>query len=407
MTTIGTSFKVSSMRFKLYATLLIILMTAGCGGRKTVRLLTDNLDSVPAVELFNRERNDFKVIVEYSDTPTEDLLEGVQADIIIGKNLNSEIIAEKLAPLNLNLSTPDIYKPLCVDGTDKTARLLPLSFNLPIVVFPDKYSGTLSNPIIIDPEEIKLQGKKFNKSSNGAFVRLGFMPLRYDDFIYFTALDFNAGFAVSGKVFSYDNDNIETCAWITDTNETTEMENNFQDKFGYIPDVKLLDDELILFSVTDLGGYFLLAEHDQKPLDFRYLAYDTCIPVKDPVFIGIRRDSGRKRKAMIFIRWLTEPENQKKLLDYKISRHIDSFGFFGGFSSLNSVNEQFMTNYYPALLGRIPQERYFGKIDYTGLNLPIIKRQVIVPWFRDFISGNTDKTLKDYYKEWLYYTITE
>ena len=118
-------------------------------------------------------------------------------------------------------------------------------------------------------------------------------------------------------------------------------------------------------------------------------------------------NSKRMKQSRIFIKWLLDPQNQKELIEYKISRHINSFGFFSGFSSVRNVNERILTAYYPSLLGKIPQERYFSEIEFISLNWLAVKQQVIIPWLRNFITNKTEISLDEYYKDWLYYTVTE
>jgi hypothetical protein len=391
--------------------LVILWVLTGCHSNNRLVLLTDEIDSVVAAELFNKQSDDIKIIVHYQPDLVKVLYSGkINADIVIGHDLNSPSINKKMISLRSTANKHDLYDFMLI--TNRKIRLLPLSFDLPVILFSETNGQNLNNPQLIGSPELKELGRSFNQKGPNGMTRVGFLPLRYDEFLYMTAVSHGSDIRLSGKTLQYNEPALlETITFLEDWSQTenggSEKEKKFIEKYGYIPDVRLLEDKKILFSLSGLSDFLELPEHDRDPLDFRYFSFGNTIPVNKMVYFGIPSGSLKSGKSKKFLAWLLMPETQKSLMEYKQKKRMGRFGFFGGLSTLPEVNEAIIGKVYPVMLGRIPDSKYLEVPPESGDNWLSIKKQVIIPWIRKRIFGESDKDLVEFYSEWLYFTVSE
>lgn len=394
-----------------WVVLFTVFLAFSCSKQERLVLLTDEIDAVTAAEIFNSENRDYKVIVQYlpdldrfltSDRP--------EADMVIGHQLDTPAIRKKMVRISPSIYKDSLYGYLLIGK--KSFRLIPLSFDLPVILFSKTNQPEFGNSHFIENQELRTLGIRFNKKGRSGMDRVGFLPLRYDLFVYLTAEYFGANFWVDGETLQNNDAALDEAIsllrdWSVSDNDQTGRQRGFLEKYGYIPDVRLLAESKILFSFSTLSEMFQLPEHERRPLDFRYYSHDRSFPVGNTVYFGIPAQSGKKKKARSFLVWLLQPETQKKILDFKQQKRMNRFGFFGGLSTNPTVNELVFGEIYPDLLGHIPDEKYLTEQRDCGDNWRSIKSQVVIPWLRKRVLEETDKTLDEYYSDWLFYTVSD
>ncbi|WP_461256609.1 hypothetical protein [Treponema sp. R80B11-R83G3] len=367
-----------------------------CGDNKTAQIWTDRPEIALYSEFFNTAQDQYKVAVKYVEFPAMELNKQNKPDIIIAswlknastgssfKTLDNLFVAKKLSR---NIFYPRL---LAIGRIDRSQYLLPVSFNIPALIFSRNREQSLSNQFTIDFDELKKLSKDFNTISRGVYTRMGFSPFWNDNFLITTAMLYGASFQES-KPLVWDSTALEKSMtfinnWTNEINTSTQAEDDFTFKYFFEPPERLIQNGRILFSYMESSELFLLSEESKSLLDFRWVKEQDSIPVtEDTVYLGVPKRIMSKKSAEEFIIWFFKIENQRSILEYsrvnRISENI--FGICGGFSALNLVTEQIYPLFYPELLGRMPPSEYFTLPNALPANWLIIKERVVMPYLRD------------------------
>jgi len=289
--------------------------------------------------------------------------------------------------LSRNLFYP---KVLSVGRIDRTQYLLPVSFNIPALVFSKGKDKSLSNQFTVDFDEIKKLGKEYNTANRGVYTRLGFSPLWNDDFLLSTAMLFGASFKDANPL-AWDAAALEKSMvfinnWTNEINTSTQAEEDFTFRYFFEPPEKLIQSGRILFSYIESDDLFLMSEESKSQLDFRWVMEQNKIIIsEDLVYLGIPKRVKSKKAAKAFIVWFFSIENQRRILEYTRANRINEsiFGICGGFSSLNVVTEQIYPLFYPELFGRMPPSDNFTNTNILPANWVTIKERVVIPYLHD------------------------
>jgi ABC-type glycerol-3-phosphate transport system substrate-binding protein len=270
--------------------------------------------------------------------------------------------------------------------------LLPVSFNIPAMVFARNSSHPPSNPFIIEMEEIKEQAKAYNTEANGVYTRMGFSLLPNEEFIFIAATLFGAAFREASPLAWNSQALEQSIAWIQDwiveANTSVQMEDDFAYKYFYDPPDKLVNSGRVLYICMDSSRFFTLPEERRVNLDFRWIAADETIPLDEwGVYYGIHKKSKAVKAAEAFTLWFFKNETQRLLLEEMKSKRLNEslFGIAGGFSAVRTVTEQIFPQFYPGLLGRMPPESYLSPPNILPRNWTALKERVIVPYLRERI----------------------
>ncbi len=379
-------------------------------------LWTDKPEIAAYVEEFNSTQDKFRLEIVYKKNPGKDLLESDnQPDFVISDFLSSPGIIELFSPLTdllkeERLNNNIFYSQFLNMGKrGEDLLLLPVSFNLPAIMFSNELDSVNIPPFFLNPPEMESAAKEFNETSTSSFQTMGFSPRWESEVLFLSSVLAGAEFqALSTGVLSWNNETVtesieDLKRWSTDINNSFEYQEEFTTKFLYDPGYKLAAEKRILFYYSDLVGFFSIPPEKRKVLDFRWFAMENKIPVlEDVVLSGIPVGAKNTEGAVEFIYWLFSPDTQKKLLKSTQIKRLDTFGFANGFSSLPGVNENAMPIMYPNLAGLVPPESslLFPK------SLPSywleLKTDVIIPWFYDR-SGDSPQeiTLQGAIEEWL------
>jgi hypothetical protein len=372
---------------------------------EVITVCTNRPEMAAYAETFNTLSSDYKVVLCYKANPAAGVMSrNRDADLVLGPWLNGSDARRHFESLDRlfdreYLQRDAFYSGLLNAGVLEGRQvLLPLSFNLPAVIFPTVELTADIPKLVASMEYMSETGATFNQSIRDRQVRMGFSPLWQPEFLYQAAAIFGAQFRETSEGSVHWNsarlqDMREFCAgWIEQVNPGYEQDNQFFRTYLYEPMPKLLDSGRILFYATNSFSLFNNLEDQAEQVDFRWLGAENRIPVDEEVlFFGIPRGSRNRRGARLFLTWVYQPEIQARLLQINQEKRLDTFGIAGGFSSLRVVNERQFPQIYRQLLGRIPPEQLLVFSKSLPVDWGEQKEQIVIPWLVNYVLGQTDE----------------
>jgi len=373
---------------------LFAVLTISCSGNKTALIWTDRPEFAIYGELFNNSQSQYKVSVRHFEFPAAELrISNSNPDIIVAswlKNSSTGTIFKSIDNLfGANKLSRSVFYPrlLAIGRIENRQFLLPVSFNIPAMVFSTGREQNFSSQFTIDFEEIKNLSGSYNVLSQGAYTQMGFSPLWNSDFLFQTAVLFGTSFTEDSPLV-WDEAALERAmdfiySWTHEINSNNQAEEDFTFKYFFEPISKLIQSGRILFSYMESGELFTLSEDIKANMDFRWLMEQETIPItEDMVYIGTPKRGKSQKAAAAFIQWFFQPDSQRLIIEYsKANRITESvFGICGGFSALSPVTEQIFPRYYPDLLGRMPPSEFLAPPSIVPSNWTGIKERVILPY---------------------------
>ena len=383
---------------------------------------TDNVEFVSYAELFNASQDNIKLVVHYQKKLLKSLetsRKEADVDLLAGSYLRAgmekkyfsrlDSLVKSKGPLEKN----SFYPALLQSGRFNDKQfLLPLSFNLPALVF---YSGNyemLKDAAMLSFEDIKALSKKFNsQNKDGVWTAMGFGPLWSPDFLYLLFKDngvfYNVGadsIVFTENAFKKSVDYVRD--WIEQVNGGPKNEEDFAFKYLYMPFYNQVQSGRCLFAYASSKEIFSLEKDQIHELDFRWICNDNKIQMEDDLTcIGIYSKSRKKSEAKKFITWLLSEDSQKQILDRKFQMNLSagSFGVAGGFSSLRDVTERLFPLYYRALLSNTPvADKLFAPQTFPG-DWAGIKAFALEPFILEQAASidSHSKDLSERYKNYL------
>jgi len=403
----------------IQAAVFLCLVSCPFGSSDRVVIWTDQSEMAFYAEYFNAREDKYKAEIRYFESPALKLSEGAEnPDIVIASWLKSASTKATFKTLdNLfskdGLNNSSFYPKLLSPGTiDNHQYLLPVSFNIPAIIFARNFNQPPSNPFTIELEEIKNYTKGFNAETGGIFTKIGFSPLSSDEFLFITATLFGAGFREASPI-AWDPLAIEQAVswiqhWITEANTSIQMEDDFVFKYFYNPPDKLVNSGHVLYVYMDSSRFFTLPEERRANLDFRWLAANEMIPLDEwTVYYGIHKKTKARKAAEAFTKWFFTPETQRQFLEENKNKRLNeiSFGIAGGFSAMKTVTEQIYPQFYHDLLGHMPPESSLSPSNVLPRNWMTIKERVILPYLRERIRHTNrdevrslERRISDWYR---------
>lgn len=413
-----------SLRYALcFAAIFACLSFFSCKNEKKGRIViwTDSSDFAPYVEYFNHNHSQ-KAVLVYKENLAGSLPpahDEVQPDLVIGSWLINEHTKKSFEPVDYlferkYLSSHDFYSILLNAGKfSKRQYLLPVSFNLPAIIFSTENTNLIEDNYTISLEQLKRAGEAYNKTNKkGAFTRMGFAPESSDDFLYLVAKIQGSDFKEArNNSFSWNSTAlIETIqflnGWITTANKSSQTETDFIYKYLSVTDDKKVTQGRTLFAYTTSDRLFRFSREQLAKLDYRWLQNEGQLPVEDTmIMMGISKGAKNHNGAAEFISWFYNAETQQQLLERKFSMHLDTnkFGIADGFSSIKEVNDRILPVYYTALLSNIPQSGKFKVYDKKPLRWEATKHKIIIPYIKETLASDGSKkvlTIEERYTEW-------
>lgn len=393
------------------------LGSCGLFQEKTAILWTDQPELAFYAEQFNLVQDQYKIETKYMKQPAQELVStSLYPDIIVGNWLKSSSTRTFFLGLNELIDKERIRKNafypalLNLGRIDETQYLLPVSFNIPVLVFSAEHQDLISNPFTITLEEIKSLGQNFNIEKDAVYTNMGFSPTANDEFAFAVSVLFNTSFR-EGNPIAWDPMALERSVvylktWIEEANTTIQNEEDFVFKYYYDPPAKLVLSGRILFACLTSNEFFTLGEDNRSQLAFRYISHNNVIPVDERMtYMGICKKGKAGEAAKAFIEWFYQDETQRGLLADSRQKRLSGnlFGIGNGFSALRSVTESIFPQFYPNLLGHIPPADYLNPPNILPRNWMTIKEQVILPYLHDRIRSENRsdvKTLEQRISDW-------
>jgi len=382
--------------FTFFAGLFAVLLFS-CGGSKTASIWTDRPEFALYGEIYNNSQNQYKVAVRYFEFPVTELARANSPpDIIVGSWLKNSSTGtyfktlDNLFGANKLSRSVFIQRLLAIGRIENNQYLLPVSFNIPALIFAADSEQEFSSQFTIGFDEIKYLSGNYNVLSRGAYTQMGFSPLWNSNFLFLTAVLFGASFAEAAPL-TWNNAALERSMdfiynWTHEINFNNQAEEDFTFKYFFEPIMKLIKSGRILFSYMESGELFTLSEDNRNDTDFRWIMEQNTIPMtEDMVYLGIPKRAKSQKAATAFIQWFFQIESQAQILEYCRANRINEsvFGICGGFSALSPVTEQIFPRFYPELLGRMPPSDFLVPPSIVPGNWTAIKERVILPYLNE------------------------
>lgn len=384
--------------------LLFPLILGSCLHRQDISLCTDKPELTAYVEVFNTRQDDYKLEVAHEPDLRKLILDkDSDCDLIIGTDLADSVTMEKFYAVNRlfddgNLDSEAFYPEILALGRfEGEQHLLPINFDLPVIVYnpallPSEITGST-----ISLEEIRKYASDFNQKDEDRFVRMGFSPLWQNEFSYLTTLLFGVKFrmdADEGVIWQEKalNAAIEYLHELfIDLNGSVEMVDQFRDKYMKSPYYQLLAEGRILFYLTDMKSFIEIPQKKREILDYRWLARENRVPVlEDVLFAGIPRSVTNRRGAISFLEWFFTRETQTGLLEInRFKRLVGIFGIANGFSALRIVNERDMPQpqFYPLFIGHMFSRELLSFPEKNPTSWQDFKNTYLLPWLAKTVAA--------------------
>lgn len=383
-----------------------ILFFTSCNRSSNVlHILTDKTELAVAAQIYGSLNNDVRMTLQHVPAINADTVRDVKPDLIIGEDINSSAILSLLAPLE---ASPPVYPALTGPKNDTGETvILPLAFNLPLIMGRKEVMDELPDPVIIRSSDIRALETSFIRQDKfGRLTRLGFSPswnpASYIDLLWLK-------FRLSGKSFESVNDvdmifngvRDDLIAWIVASAGSLDSDIVFNRRYRYLPNEMLLDENRIRFARIDFHSWAAMPSISAKKLDIRYFSGDRSIPVSSVTWGGRLKGSLSAEHAEKFLNWLLSPAAQEQLIARWETEGLSVFGFLGGLSSIPEVNQKVITARFPSLLGMLPEDHYLAVQRLLPDRWARIQNEVISPWFTSAIySPDSSETLSAAYSKW-------
>ena len=369
-------------------------------------------------ELFNNTHPGSNAVIVYKENPAQELppaKDELPPDIVIGSWLRTDKTNKQFKSLDYlfdrqTISSSMFYSQLLEAGKiRKTQYLLPVSFNLPAVIFAESNKDFISENYTMTLDQIKAAGLSYNeKNKKGTFSRIGFLPSANDDFLYLTTKLYRVDFREEKgqivwsdlrlrNVVSYDRD------WIINTNSSAQEEQDFAYKYLFMPDYRQVTSGRTLLAYTTSNKMFGYMKNQELNIDYRWIAGDDFIPIEDSLLMtGIYTKARNEQGATEFLTWFFDSENQKEILERKIQMELNNemFGIADGFSSLRDVTEHVLPIYYNQLLTNLPPAQLLKVPQKLPARWDSYKSVVVEPYLNSAITTDSKASMADYEAEW-------
>jgi len=405
--------------FILLVTLSSLILLTACPSEKhtTAILSTNRPEFTSYAELFNSSQDKYRLIIAYNDAPRTQLSENgaYGFDLVIDVQLNSQEYLDKFASLeNLFMEEKldaDRFYPIPFEQGqyDGQQVLLPISFQIPGLMFHTEQPLPEQDSFLINLEQVKELNRDFSIQTDKGFTKLG-LSLRWDSsLLYLITLlketDFHEG---SSGALIWNSQHLKDSVdfirdWTYQINDGLAAEREFSQKFLIEPPYKLIAKERILCYYTDAKDFYSLSPQIRENLKLRWLADEDIISVlPNMLFAGIPHGAPGIEAAKAFLTWFSNPESQENLLAATQYKRTRTFGIAGGLSALPKVNEQILPTYYPSLVGYIPTATYLDFPPPMPADWSMLRDQVIIPWLEEQAeTETTDELLRDHLATWL------
>ena len=373
------------------------------------------------IELFNRQHKDNCAILVYKDNPALSLPPAKDEnppDIIVGSWLRTDSPQKNFKSLeylfDVKKLTSDIFYPqLLESGKRKDIQyLLPVSFNLPAIIFSSDNKELIPDSYVLSLEQVRETASAFNaKNKKEVYTKIGFTPLGNNDFLYLVAKMKGADFREEKGELVNQQQGLQNAVsflneWVNGDNTSAQIEEDFTFKYLFMPYYRQVSSGRTLFAYTSSDNLFKTLNEQELHIDYRWLVEDKKIFIEDSnMMMGIYKKARNQVGATEFISWFFQSENQRKILETKEKMNLetDMFGIAGGFSALRDVTEHILPVYYNQLLTNRPPDEMLTVPQMLPARWESYRTLVVEPYIKDSITTSSEEAapvFQDYVKEW-------
>lgn len=382
---------------------------------------TSRSEIVSYVELFNSTHTDVKAVVVYKEETARSLppaKDELSPDIVIAPWLKNSATRKNFVSLDYlfqdRIIDRELFYPLVLDYgvINEKQYLLPVSFNLPLMIYSKKNEKLVKTDHYLSLDQIQNAASSFNElNKSSAYTAMGFAPSWNSEFLYQCTKLNGVSYREKGTSFAWDNDQMISTVdilknWTSSKNTDTSAEQNFQFRYLYMPVYRQVTTGRCLFGYVSSSDFFTLSDAQSSGLTFRWLSQDEKIPVQDDIVtMGIYKGGKHVSKAEKFIEWFMTEQTQRDLIARAESMKLDTltFGIAGGFSSIKDVTDKYYPAYYRSLLGNLPPEKALLLPRILPPRWKNLKANVIVPYLTDSTKTDMQKAvtpLEERINEW-------
>lgn len=404
-----------------------MIILCGCGNTaKTqdnrVVIWTDCSEFAQYIELFNKTHADSKAILVYKENPALSLppaKDEQKPDLIVGSWLRTDTPQKSFKSLDYLFDTKSLtsdifYQQLLESGKKRKVQyLLPVSFNLPAIIFSAENKDLITDSYTLSPEQIREIASKYNKKDKkDNYTRIGFTPLSNNDFLYLTAKMYGANFREEKSEITWNSQSLLNATnylrnWTQTENTSAQVEEDFAFKYLFMPTYRQVASDRTLFAYTTSDSLFNNMKNSKLEIDYRWITREKQLPIEDSfTMIGIYKNAPNQVGATAFITWFFQSENQRTILERKehLNLETEKFGIAGGFSSVRDVTEHILPVFYTNLLTNLPPVQMLTVPNQLPARWESYKSLVIVPYLKSVLTRSDDETepqtLEQLEEEW-------
>lgn len=411
-------------RYNLFFSLLIFstLVFSSCSEKnKRIIIWTDCSEFAQYIEIFNKTQSKSKAVLVYKDNPSLSLppaKDELPPDIVIGSWLRTSNTSKQFKSLDYlfdrkNLTSTVFYPQLLNAGKVKqTQCLIPVSFNLPAVIFSTKNKDYITDNYTLSIEQIRSIGSSYNqKDKKGLFTRIGFAPLNNNDFLYLAVKLNNTNFKEENSKITFNEKKLEDQIsylkdWVVTENSSPSEEQDFCYKYLFMPEYRQITSDRTLLSYTTSSELFTMMKNQNTDMDYRWICKDNFIPIEDSFrMLGIYKNAKNQVGATEFITWFFQAESQKAIIEKKalLRLDIEQFGIANGFSSLRSVNQNVLTTYYTQMFSNMPPSQMLKVPTELPARWENYKTSVVEAYIKNKLTADKEENIipySEFEKDW-------
>lgn len=386
---------------------------SGCktqfNNHNTFIIWTDRKEFVSYCELFNSQQNKIKAVVIYKQRLANSLppaRDEEKPDLVVGSWLKNDRTRKNFKTIDNILSadsvnTTTMYPYLIEYGKAAGKQyLLPVSFNLPLVIFSTKNESMISDKYALTFDQIRDIAGEFNKTGkNDVYTKMGFAPSWEKEFVYEVTKQFGQCFKEKGTSFTWNNEHLKDAVayirnWTKTKNKSTTAEQDYEFKYLYTPPYRYVNAGHSLFAYTTSNELFNIPFEQLGEIDYRWIKINGALKASDEIVsMAIYSKAKNPEYAETFIKWFFREENQKSMIERTEKMHLDTstFGIASGFSSIIDVNEHLFPTYYRNLLGNLPDSTAVKSPQGFPARWESLRERVIYPYLMSAINTDSDR----------------
>ena len=381
---------------------LLLLVSCDQSAIRVSTLWTNVPEMASYVEKFNASQREWQILVEYKEDPAAILLApGKKADLVVARGLASSQVKDSLVPLDFlfdggNLAKTSFYKGILDAGQQSDRfKLLPVSFDLPVLVFSRK-AGLDVAGFSLNLETLKGLNTRFLVDPNQKPPRkVAFSP-RWQSFnlllLELKGTSFREGFQGS---LAWDSAKLDEGLALLHSwpSPGWDQETEFRRKYLQADLVPPLTTGRIQFFSSTVSSFLSRPWDERRDLDFRFIDQNGLVATTDTtVWAGIPSSSLTRGAAERFLAWFYQTDTQKNLILKARSQDNRAFGLAKGLSALVTPNEQALAGSWPEMAGRLPGAEQISFWGDLPADWAILKSAVLRPWLET--PAATETTLK-------------